>query len=158
MYALKAATALDGAIIMIKFLAPLTQGHLYGFGLVEAELNRLEYEREPIIFDFGFAKKPKIIGLIEYLPQFTTPEDIAANIDAVQKYCLRLRGRMNKNLRFFPISQGIMQTLRNKPYWGFECQVEIASPGDRQLLFAGKDEEEIKKYFEQGNFVIATNS
>jgi hypothetical protein len=66
---------------MFKFVSGLEQGNLYGFGLTEANLNRLEFNREPIFFDFGYANHPEIFGLILHTPEYKTPEDIAANIE-----------------------------------------------------------------------------
>ena len=37
---------------MIKFVAQLEQGNLYGFGFTDTNLNRLEFNDEPIFFCF----------------------------------------------------------------------------------------------------------
>ena len=55
---------------MFKFVSHLPEGNLYGFGLTETNLNRLEFNNEPIFFDFGYAGHPELFGLILYFRQF----------------------------------------------------------------------------------------
>ncbi|MDX2215462.1 MAG: hypothetical protein SFY66_19520 [Oculatellaceae cyanobacterium bins.114] len=63
---------------MIKFTAQKEDGGtLYGFGLSEANLNRLQFNDEPIFFDFGYANHPNLFGLIMYCHEYSTPEAIA---------------------------------------------------------------------------------
>jgi len=74
---------------MLKFTAELqNSGTLYGFGLAEANLNRLEFNNEPIFFDFGYAKHPELFGLILYFDEFYEPVEIAENVDAVKQRCI----------------------------------------------------------------------
>lgn len=39
-----------------------------------------------------------------------------------------------------------MQKFREVPFWGFESQIEITNPQDKQLFFAGRTEQEIEDY------------
>ncbi len=143
---------------MIKFTASLKpQGTLYGFGLSEANLNRLEFNSEPIFFDFGYCDRPDLFGLILYLEVFKTPEDIANNLETVQLHCLPFinpdRGVTTETLRVFPIARNIMAKFRRSPYWGFETSVEITNPHDKQMFFAGTTEQNIEQYLQNGGFL-----
>ncbi len=100
-------------------------GNLYGFGLSETNLNRLQFNDEPIFFDFGYAGHPKLFGLILYFDEFEKPEQIAANIDAVKERCIpfinQKHGVTGETLRVFPIAKSIMEKLRNTPLWSFDA-------------------------------------
>jgi hypothetical protein len=143
---------------MLKFTAELQNGgNLYGFGLSEANLNRLQFNDEPIFFDFGYAGHPKLFGLILYFGEFEQPEEIATNIDAVQRRCIPFisqeHGATGKTLRVFPMANSIVQKLRNTPFWAFETQNEITNSSDKQWFLAGRTEREIADFFVQSGFV-----
>jgi hypothetical protein len=53
-----------------------------------------------------------------------------------------------ESLRFFPIARSVMQKFRSAPFWGFDVQVKITSPYDKQIFFAGRDEQDMEKYFQ----------
>lgn len=108
---------------MIKFVGNLPQGNMYGFGLTEANLNRMEFNNEFILFDFGYAEHPEIFGLILYLRQFKEPIDISNNIDTVLSYRTSFldsnRGVTSETLRFFPLAQSVMQKFSYLSILGF---------------------------------------
>ncbi|MCC5636335.1 hypothetical protein LC593_10785 [Nostoc sp. CHAB 5844] len=144
---------------MLKFTAELQDGgNLYGFGLTETNLNRLEFNDEPILFSFDFIGHPDIYALIFYLGfKFKKPEDIAKNIDFVENCCAsfaREKGISPEALRIFPIAKTVMQKLRDTPLWGFDnVKVEITHPNDKQLIFSGRTEQELRDFFMQSGFV-----
>ncbi len=143
---------------MLKFTAELQNGgNLYGFGLSETNLNRLEFNDEPIFFDFGYASHPELFGLILYFGEFEKPEQIAANIDAVKHRCIpfinQKYGVTPETLRVFPLAKSIMEKLRNTRLWAFDAQIEITNPSDKQLILAGRTEQELEEFFVQNGFV-----
>ena len=128
----------------------MPEGKLYGFGLSEANLNRMEFNNEPIFFDFGYAGNSNLFGLILYLREFREPADIAASVDDIRIFCLpffdRERGVTPETLRVFPFARSIMQKFRDTPYWGFDTYIRIAHKSDMQMFFAGRDEKDIEQY------------
>lgn len=143
---------------MIKFTGGLQNGGtLYGFGLSESNLNRLEFNDEPIFFDFEYAEHPELFGLIFYMGEFKEPADIAANLDAVSQRCIPFldakHGVTVETLRVFPISKSIMQTFRETPLWSFQAHIEIINPNDLQLFFSGRTEQELEQYFQNAGLV-----
>ncbi len=46
-----------------------------------------------------------------------------------------------------------MEKLRNTPLWSFDAQIEITDPNDKQLIFAGRTEQELEEFFVQSGFV-----
>ena len=136
---------------MIKFLAALQNGGtLYGFGLAEANLNRLEFNNEPIFFDFEYANHPELFGLILYFDEFEEPIEIFENAEAVRQRCIpfvnKEHGVNGDTLRVFPIAKRIMRELRT-PLWTFQAQVEVTNPNDIQLFLSGRTEQELEQYF-----------
>lgn len=137
---------------MIKFTAELGRGgHLFGFGLSETDLNRLEFNKEPIIFDFGYIDQPHLIGLILYMGQYEEPDDdITPTLDelkaATSPFLDNHQGITAETLRIFYIAHSILYQWRKTPFWGFETAVEITHPNDRQLFAAGRTDEEIIDY------------
>lgn len=143
---------------MIKFLAHKDGGGMaYGFGFSEANLNRMEFNNEPIFFDFGYADRPDLFGLFVYCHQFETPESMQFDLNTVKAYALPFfneqRGVTPESLRMFPIARSIMQKFRSTPYWGFDTHIEIAHPSDVQLIFSGPDEPSIQRYFSKAGFI-----
>ncbi|MHC5859565.1 hypothetical protein [Nostoc sp.] len=142
---------------MFKFISKLTHGNLYGFGLTEANLNRMEFNNEPIFFDFGYAGFPKLFGLILYTPEYKQPEDIAANVEAVKKLCIPFlnleQGVTPESLHFFPLASKVVNEFRSTPFWGYSTQVEITNPADQQIFFAGRDEQSIEGYFKKSGLI-----
>lgn len=143
---------------MIKFTAPMqTGGTLYGFGLTEANLNRMQFNNEPIFFDFGYAGHPHLFGLVPFMSELSEPAEVPQRMDVVMRYCTPFldtdRGVIVRTLRVFPIVQSVMQTFRNKPFWGFETYIEITDPKDMQLFFAGRDEQDIEKYLQDAGLI-----
>lgn len=143
---------------MIKFTGDLQNGGtLYGFGLSEANLNRLEFNDEPIFFDFGYNGNPELFGLIFYLGEFKEPADIAANPDAVSQRCIPFlnerHGVTVETLRVFPVAKSIMQTFRSTPLWSFQAHIEITNPNDLQLFFSGRTEQELEQYFQNAGLI-----
>jgi hypothetical protein len=142
---------------MIKFVSHLDKGNLYGFGLTKDNLNRMEFNNEPLFFDFGYAGQPDLFGLILYLPEFEKPEDV--NVKAVAQYCIPFfnldRGVLPETLRVFPMVQSVIQQFRSVPYWALETKVEITNQHDIQMFFAGRDEQDIEEYFQRAGFLTA---
>lgn len=143
---------------MLKFFARLQNGGgLYGFGLSEFNLNRLEFNDEPIFFDFGYVGHPNLFGLILYFGNFNDPIEVAANVEAVQEKCMPFidpnRGVTGETLRVFPICKSIMQALRSTPLWSFEARVEIANPNDMQLFLSGRTEQELEEFFQRQGLI-----
>jgi hypothetical protein len=141
---------------LIKIVLDLdADGVTYLFGLTETNLNRMEFNKEPIFFDFGYANHPELFALVHYFPEYDRPESI--NLEAIAPFSLPFfdsdRGVTPKTLRFFPIARSIMQKFRATPFWGFETKVAIAHPGDSQLFFAGRDEKAIEKYFQDAGLI-----
>ncbi|MFN6538111.1 MAG: hypothetical protein RM021_017435 [Nostoc sp. EkiNYC01] len=143
---------------MLKLLAELEGGgNLYLFGLPKTDLDRLQFNNEPIFFDFGYAGFPKLFGLILYFDSFEVPEEIDANIDAVKQSCLPFinekRGVTGETLLFFPIAKSIMTEFRSTPIWGFEHRLQVSHPNDMQFFFSGKTEEELLDYFRREGLI-----
>lgn len=142
---------------MIKFLAELDEGTLYGFALTEANLNRMEFNREPIFFDFGYAGHPELFGLFIYFSQFKTPEDIVANFRVVEAqvtpFLNEERNVTPATLRIFPLAQCVFQQLRDQPFWSLDAEIKIAHPKDKQLIFAGPDEQSIEDHFREAGLI-----
>lgn len=134
---------------MYKFTGEMDQGTLYGFGFSEVNLNRLEFNREPILFDFGYAGVPDVFGLILYV-DFKDPEEAVANMEAVKAAALPYlkpdAGITVNTLRMFPIVRSVMQQFRAVPFWGFDVAIPISNPADKQLFFAARDEQAIREY------------
>jgi hypothetical protein len=142
---------------MIKFTAKLQNGGiLYGFGLAEANLNRLEFNDEPIFFDFGYANYPELFGLIFYMSQFEEPAEIAENFDAVKErivpFVNEKHGVNGDTLRVFPIAKRIMRELRT-PLWSFQSRIEITNHNDMQMFFSGRTEQELEDYFQSKGLI-----
>ena len=141
---------------MIKLTADLDEGKFYFFGLTEANLNRMEFNNEPIFFDFGYVGHPELFGLIFFMGEFASPIEIAQNPEAVERYVTpfldECRGITFESIRVFPISQNIMRQLRVR-YWGSETAIAIAHPKDRQMFFAGRDELDIESYFRKAGLI-----
>ena len=145
---------------MLKVVAELQAGgSLYGFGLSETNLNRLEFNNEPIFWNFGYASHPKLFGLILYLGEFAEPEDIAANPDVVRDRCIpflnEAYGVTTETLRIFPLSSRIMKELRGTPFGCFESYVAIAHPNDVQLFFSGRTEQELEQHFRDKGLITS---
>lgn len=143
---------------MFKFIAKLgNNGTLYGFGLSETDLNRLEFNKDPIFFDFGYAGHSQLFGLILYLEEFKTPTEMVANVDVINNRCIPFldsnRGVTVKTLRVFPISRDILKKLRDTPLWAFDTLIEITNPNDVQLFFSGRTEQEIEKHFRSLGYI-----
>jgi hypothetical protein len=144
---------------MLKFTAKMQNGGtLYGFGLAESNLNRLEFNDEPIFFSFEYAGHPKLFGLILYLGQFETPEEISANGEAVVSdrsipFINEKHGVTGETLSVFPIARSIMEKMRSTPLWSFETQAQITNSNDIQLFFSGRTEQELRDYFIEGGLL-----
>jgi hypothetical protein len=142
---------------MFKFVSELPQGNFYGFGLPESDLNRMEFNRESLFFDFGYARRPDLFGLILFIPEFYYPSEITQNIDLVKRSCLpfldQARGVIPDTLRVFPIAKSVMAKFRESPYWGLQTQIEIAHPEDKQVFFSGPDEQAIENYLRQSGAI-----
>lgn len=143
---------------MIKFTGAMQNGGtLYGFGLSEGNLNRLEFNDEPIFFDFGYTGHPELFGLIFYMGEFGEPSDIAANPEEVGKRCIpffdEAHGVTVESLRVFPIAKSIMQTLRSIPMWSFQAHIEITNSNDMQLFFSGRTEQELEQFFREKGLI-----
>jgi hypothetical protein len=137
---------------MIKFLANLQNGGtLYGFGLAETNLNRLEFNAEPIFFDFDYANCKQLFGLILYLDEFEEPAEISENIEALEKRCIPFLSKKYNvtfdTLRVFPIAKRIMREMREKPLYSFQTKIKISSPNDIQIFFSGRTEHELEQFF-----------
>ncbi|MHC5779313.1 hypothetical protein [Nostoc sp.] len=142
---------------MIKFLAKLQNGGtLYGFGLAEANLNRLEFNNEPIFFDFEYAQHPGLFGLILYFDEFEEPVQITENAEAVGDRCVPFineeHGVTGETLRVFPIAKRIMREMRT-PLYCFKTEIEITNPNDIGLFFSGRTEHELEKYFQEQGLI-----
>lgn len=136
---------------MIKFLAGNPAGRrVFGFGLSEANLNRMQFNNEPLFFDFGYAGNPELFGLILYVGDFDTPEQIHANLEQVKQRALPAfnlgRGVSPESLRMFVLSRDIVEKFRQIPFWGFNTALEITHPEDQQLFFSGRTEQDIEAY------------
>ncbi|MEH2135405.1 hypothetical protein [Nostoc sp.] len=143
---------------MLKLTAKLkNSGTLYCFGLSETNLNRLEFNNEPIFFDFDYAGHSDLFGLILYFDEFKEPTEIAANPHAVERRCIPFLNEKHnvteKTLRVFPIAQNIMKTLRSKPLWSFQSKTQIANPDDIQLFLSARTEQELEQYFRREGFI-----
>jgi hypothetical protein len=143
---------------MIKFLGEMLEGTLYGFGFTETNLNRLQFNQEPILFDFGYASRPDLFGLVLYLHQFQEPVDMVSNLDIVKMCCAPYldseRGITPQTLHIFPIARSIMQQFRDVSFWGYETHNHISHPKDKQLFFAGPDGKSIEQHLAQTGLVI----
>lgn len=143
---------------MIRFTADLqNSGTLYGFGLTETNLNRMQFNQEPIFFSFEYAGSPGLFGLILYMGQFNKPEDIKQNPLVVEEACtpflLPERGVTFNSLRVFPIAQSVMEEFREKPFWSHQTRIEIGSKNDVQLFFAGPDEKSMSQFFQNAGLL-----
>ncbi|MBD2076364.1 hypothetical protein H6F86_21255 [Phormidium sp. FACHB-592] len=143
---------------MIKFVADLqTEGRLYLFGLSEGNLNRLEFNNEPIFFSFGYVYHPELFGLILYMGEFENPADIAANSDEIELRCLPFFGERHgvtvDSLRVFPIARSVMQQFRSTPFWALQTKAEITNSNDIQMFFSGRTEQEIEQHLRTSGLV-----
>lgn len=120
---------------------------MYGFGLTESDLNRLEFNREAIFFDFGYAGHPELFGLVFYL-DVEYPIEVIQNVEQIEQRCSSyldpIKGITVDSLRVFPLVRSIVSKFRYTPYWAFETHIEITHPEDQQVFFAGRDERDIK--------------
>lgn len=135
---------------MIKFCALMDSGMLYGFGLTEANLNRMEFNKESIFFSFDYAGHPEIWALLLFLEEYGKAEEIIDGLQDVsllgEQFLDEARGVTPDTLRIFPFGREVMDKLRRMDYWAFGASVEIKHPDDQQLFFAGPDEKAIKRY------------
>ena len=143
---------------MIKFVSSMPEGDLYGFALTEGNLNRLEFNQEVIFFDFGYAGHPTLFGMIAYLPHYPTALDMLADIDSITGMALDVASDISEvvtpaTLRFFPFAHEVMQRFRSTPFWAFDTSISIAKPGDRQMFFSGRTEQDIEEYFARHGFI-----
>lgn len=136
---------------MIKLLGKKEKGNVFLFGLSEGNLNRLEFNQEPIFFDFGYAKAPHLYGLIIHNKEYQTPKDIGKDpsflIESVQRYYDKSKGVTPDTLHIFPIVKIVLEKLRSTPFWAEQANCPILTPFDSQMFFSGRTEEEIKEYF-----------
>jgi hypothetical protein len=133
---------------VIKFTTKLDQGgHLYRFGLSETDLNRLEFNKEPIFFDFGYAGYPHLFGVILYMSEYEEPENVLPSMEQIKARCLPLfeaeQGVTLETLRVFLIARSILSRCRSTFFHGFSVAIEISHPQDKQVFFAGRTDEEI---------------
>jgi hypothetical protein len=140
---------------MIKFTGRIDKGGtLYGFGLSEANLNRLVFNREPIFFSFDYAGLPHLFGLILYF-DCPTPEEL--NLEVVQQACLPFlspeHGVTVNTLRVMALTKSIVDQFRATPFWQHSTKILIAHPEDVQMIFAGPDEQAIEEYMRDAGFI-----
>jgi hypothetical protein len=141
---------------MIKTIARKPDGGtLYMFGFSETNLNRMEFNNEPIFFDFGYIDRPDLFGLIHFFPGFKSPDaadfsEIAATAKAVLNSD---RGVTAETLRFFVLSQNIMDEFRKTSFWGHETRISITHVNDSQIFFAAPTEQDIERYFIQNELI-----
>lgn len=149
---------------MLKFIAETPDARLYGFGLTETDLNRLEFNQEPLLFDFKHIDRPDLFGAITYLPEYLTPEDMLSrfakptSLTAFKQECLDKLERRGiypfekpaplDKLILFPVCRSVFQTLRSRPFWAFDCNTPVTCPSDKQMFFAARDEKAITEYLE----------
>ena len=139
---------------MYRFTGVLGAGRLYGFGLTETDLNRMEFNQEALFFDFGYVGAPGLHGLILYMDAFATAEDIAQDIAEIERQkagFLKEHGAITPDsLRVFPLARNAMQQFRAVPFWAYGTQFELLHPDDRQMFFSGRDDQAIKEYLMAG--------
>lgn len=128
---------------MIRFAANTVTGRLYGFGLTEANLNRLQFNREFIFIDFATMDTPGYFGLIVH-QDVESPHQV--DLDLLQPFVAMVldekRGVTVDSLRAFVLDSGTIAKLRKcQP---FTTNVEISKPDDIQMFFWGRTEDEIK--------------
>jgi hypothetical protein len=143
---------------MIKITAKKGDtGSAYLFGLSEVNLNRLEFNQEPILFSFDYAGFPQTFGLVVYLPEMTESNWEGLDMEALERKCVQYMsteaGITPDTLRIFVLSRPVMQRLRTEPFWGYETHINIGDPKDVQLFFAGRTEAEIEAYFIEHGFI-----
>lgn len=143
---------------MLKFTAQQEGGGtLYGFGLSETDLNRLEFNQETIFFEFDYAGQPNKCGLIAYLGDYETPEDIAANLEQVRKAVALSFGAPSNalpgNLHLFPIARSVMQRFRQEPFWAFTTNLQISNSKDSQMFFSATTEAQMRKYLADAGLI-----
>lgn len=130
------------------------------FGLTEGNLNRLQFNSEPIFFSFDYVGHPELFGLIVYLDEYATPEEVNADLERVKLHALPFlddaHGVTPETLRMFPIARSIMQEFRNTPYWAYKTAVPIWHPNDQQMFFAGKTEHDMAAYLEEAGLIGPT--
>jgi hypothetical protein len=134
---------------MIKFTGSIDDGGtLYGFGLTEANLNRLVFNQEPIFFDFGYAGLPHLFGLILYF-DCPAPEDLSLETvqAAVIPFLDSARGVTVNTLRLMALTKSIVDQFRAVPFWQHSTKIAIAHENDVEMIFSGPDEGAIEKYF-----------
>ena len=142
---------------MLKFVIRGKDRDTYGFGLSEANMNRLQFNHEPIFFDYAFAGTPNVYGLILCMYDFPEPEDIIACPEAVNHLAIPyLNHRVTfDNLRVFPVCRSVTDKLKEDPTYCFAVDCPILKPGDRQVFFAGRTEEEMEQYFSDIGLITA---
>jgi hypothetical protein len=143
---------------MIKFCLQMeSNATLYGFGLTEANLNRIEFNKEPIFFNFDYAGHPNLWGLILFLERYGKAEAIKADLGNVALSCERFlderRGVTLDTLRVFPFGRDVMDEFRRTNYWAFATTVNVTDAKDQQLFFAGPDENAIEEYMQRAGLL-----
>lgn len=125
---------------MIKFLAHKPDGSkVFGFGFSETNMERLKFNREPIFFDFSDLDTPGYFGLVVYQDEFDEEElqNAAASILNPS------RGVTVETLRAFVLPESAYAQMLNG--LGFSLNVKIESPGDTEIFFAGKNEQQMQE-------------
>jgi hypothetical protein len=139
---------------MIKITIPSRHGGTaFIFGLTEVNLNRLQFNQEPIFFDFGYIDRPDLYGLIFHVPGVEKLSEVDPDI-LYQIVAPFLSKTVTKsNLKVFAITEGIMARMRQTPFWGFKYAAQITAPQDSQLIFAASDNAAIERYFQEQGFI-----
>jgi hypothetical protein len=134
-------------------------GRVFTFGFTDVDLNRIEFNKEPILIDFGFAGCPDLFGFIHYFPEFAEAEEIDLAIVAQStKAILSTNPNVTiDRLYVFPFARNAMEKFRNTPFFGFPTQVPITHPKDQQFFFAGSTEQAIESHLAQHG-LIAPNT
>lgn len=139
---------------MIKITIPNRHGGtVFIFGLTEVNLNRLQFNNEPILFDFGYIDRPDLYGLIFHVPGVESLSEVDPEIlhQSVAPFLSKTVTR--SNLKVFAVTEGVVARMRQTPFWGFKYTAPITAPQDSQLIFAASDNAAIEQYFQEKGFI-----
>lgn len=139
---------------MIKATIPSEHsGTIFIFGLTKVNLNRLQFNQEPIFFDFGYIDRPDLYGLIFHVPGIENLSEVDPNILHQSAAPFLSKTVTRSNLKVFAITEGVMTRMRKTDFWGFRYTAPITGPQDSQLIFAASDNAAIEQYFQEKRFI-----
>lgn len=142
---------------MLKCVIQNESGDIYLFGLSETDLNRMEFNKESILFNFGYVNRPDLYGAVLYLNQFFNWAEAVEDLKAVYYEITNLydkkQGINAQTLKPFIITRDILRKLRNTPFWTFKTHLKSTKSNDVQMFFAADDEVSMMERFRKEGLI-----